>query len=284
MLKTLLSWSVYSVVAAVAILSSASVPGQTVLIQDDEAVIEKHRQAVMALQTKRDQRIEQLRGLEAEIDRRSSMVGQLEQTLFDANLSMQSYPEVLAMLQTMRVQLKVDLAGLRTRQKMIREFYPVDDKEDQVNQKKLAIAESMLELAQQRVERAELLVEKGTIPTSDLSAAQIELRQAELRVLESQSTILHARQQSTQDNREIVIELSEKEAKLTEVESLLKSAAEARSTIREIETLQQANRRMETETQNVSAALATLQDELITRSEKLKQLEAELSKLLDKSK
>ncbi|MEQ1906326.1 MAG: hypothetical protein ABL888_19235, partial [Pirellulaceae bacterium] len=99
------------------LLSDAAKQGR---LAEVERMIEMHRQALAKVQERIASEQKKLESIEPAIGERESTIQKLDQELFEASLSPLSFPEVLATLQTMRVQLKVELAGTRARLKVLR--------------------------------------------------------------------------------------------------------------------------------------------------------------------
>jgi hypothetical protein len=245
-------------------------------LADVERMIETKRQSFAKVQERIASEQKKLATIEPAIGEKESNIQKLDQELFEASLSPLSFPEVLATLQSMRVQLKVDLAGMRARLRVMRELNEKENPSAAINEQKLVIAKDMLELMKIRVSRTRKLVESGNASTEESHASEIELRTAELRVFEAQAALEAARSDSAVSNREIILEQAEKESRLEEVELMLKSAAAARQTIREIESQQQAVQRLREERQELVKKLERLESQLEGERQMLEQLNAAL--------
>jgi cell division protein FtsB len=245
-------------------------------LADVERMIETKRQSFAKVQERIASEQKKLATIEPAIGEKESNIQKLDQELFEASLSPLSFPEVLATLQSMRVQLKVDLAGMRARLRVMRELNEKENPSAAINEQKLVIAKDMLELMKIRVSRTRKLVESGNASTEESHASEIELRTAELRVFEAQAALEAARSDSAVSNREIILEQAEKESRLEEVELMLKSAAAARQTIREIESQQQAVQRLREERQELVKKLERLESQLDGERQTLEQLNAAL--------
>jgi chromosome segregation ATPase len=255
------------------LLSDAAKQGR---LADVERMIETKRQSLSKVQERIASEQKKLETIEPAIGEKESNIQKLDQELFEASLSPLSFPEVLATLQSMRVQLKVDLAGMRARLKVMRELNEKGNPSAAINEKRLEIAQRILAVAAQRTAQTKKLAEAGHTNELTFAESEIELHNAELRVVEAKAALEAARADSAVSNREIILEQAEKESRLEEVESMLKSAASARQSIREIELQQQAVQRLRDERQESAKKLERLESQLEGEQRMLEQLNAAL--------
>ena len=245
-------------------------------LADLERQVEMHRQSLATIQKRIADEQNKLKSIQPAINERESVIQKLDQELFEASFSLLSFPDVLATLQTMRVHLKIDLAGTRAKLQVLRELNDKGNPAAAINEQKLVIAREMLELTKNRLNQMKNLYEKGNVPQQEAQAAEVEVRNAELRVIEAQAALEASRSDSSIANREIILQQAEQESKLAEVESLLKSAATARQTIREIESQQQAAEKARMEQQESAKKLERLESQLESEARTLEQMNAVL--------
>ncbi len=268
--------SFLGVINAKPLFAQESRSAQVSQLEELERKIETQAQSVAKAQERVVKEQDTLITLEQRILTTNAEVQRLDQDLFDASLSPSSFPEVLALLQTMRVQLKVDLAGMRARLNAQRELNDKENPSAAINERKLEIARAMSDLTQKRAEHTQKLVASGNAPQLEAQTAEIELNNAKLRVLEAQEVVESARSNSTQANRDIILDLAEKESRLAEVEALLNSASGARRVIREIESQQQSVERLQIERQESAKKLERFQNQLEGEKSTLQGLQAAL--------
>ncbi|MEZ6094226.1 MAG: TolC family protein [Pirellulaceae bacterium] len=186
--------------------------------------------------------------------------------LLESNFSQHSFPEVLAMLQTMRVQLRVDLAGLRARKEADRSNDERIKEDLLVQDKKLELASSLVELAKKRTESASQLYAKAMVSSDEILNAKHELMNAEIRLLEMEAETRKARTGVVDINRELILDMAEKEARLAEVETMLGSAAKASRMVRDIELQLRDQERIQSDLTDCQTQLRACEDmKLYTR-------------------
>jgi multidrug efflux pump subunit AcrA (membrane-fusion protein) len=202
----------------------------------------------------------------------------------------ESYKEVSMLLQTMRVQLKIDLAGLHSKLKVLSEDKSDDSKRHltrraQLLDKKLEIAMRIESLTLKLRDEAKLLFEKGVISREELHKLMIEAETASLRVVELQAEILELEAAASESSRPVLaaiqqtgLEIAEKEARLGQVDEQLAAAIRVG---REIEESDQILRRidgMEQKRDTLKRKVEELELKVKQRLETIKELEEELAK------
>jgi hypothetical protein len=178
-----------------------------------------------------------LKVLQSEMDSLVEELARREQEFAESGVAPQAYAEVLVLLQTMRVQLKIDLAGLRARQEYLRSVKPAGSgpREDRLLavEKKLDIAQRIRGLAEAMVEKAEKSRQSGVISLDELSKIKVDAENAAMRVVELElerteriAALREVDQPTLAAIQQTGLEIAEKEARLTQVESQLKATAE----------------------------------------------------------
>jgi hypothetical protein len=144
-------------------------------------------------------------------------------------VSSESFPEIMKSLQSNRVDLMIDLAGIDARLTALLKF-----REEMAKKQTESVIEPLskvLKLEEERLKEIERIVGMGNAAKSELEAAQI-------RVLEAQVRLAQAKQPphesgSNQELLAISLDRAEKQARLEKVEMLLKSFAASRESLEE---------------------------------------------------
>ncbi len=175
--------------------------------------------------------------LQSEMETLVAELATSEQQIAESGVVPQAYTEVLVLLQTMRVQLKIELAGLKARQDFLRGTKPIESatQAEQVGflEKKRAIAIRIRDLALEMAEKAEKSRQSGVISLEELAKIKIESENASLKVIELEAELAERKAALYQLSQppmaalqQTGLEMAEKEARLQQVESQLKATAE----------------------------------------------------------
>lgn len=155
--------------------------------------------------------------------KKESIVDELD----DLNISDASFVEVMSTLQTQRIQLMIDLRGLKARQQAVEDLVRQMNAREE-NQMLIEMLERSVANAESSLEQLQRLHKAGSIPSS-------QLYPAEQAVLEARIRLTQARQEaSTQQSSEvanITIDRAEKMARLEMVEQLLKDFVASREKV-----------------------------------------------------
>lgn len=249
-----------SCLATTAVAQSVGLPAMQNTSQHSQFLLQK---TLGGMESQFEIKRSMLKKIEVEIDVLQDSRGKIDDFLFEANVTPQSFPTLVAMLQSTRIQLKIDLAGLNARQNLLREAIQSPPADLKLKQRKLEIALKMRGLAAQRLEQAKRLHAAGTLAVTELSSIEEELQNAELRVLEMEDAMLESSQTVGDMNLQAGIELAEKEARLAAVESMLQATAGSRDAVQ----------RAEAEARE----LQQLQEQRLTTLRSLQELEEQIS-------
>jgi hypothetical protein len=154
----------------------------------------------------------------------------IDAQLTDFHLSMESYPEIVKMLQSSRVELSIDLAGLEARQK---ELLKQRDSASPPNQqpllaKELSIAQELVKISQEEFGFLEAKYKAGQAIATDVLAAKKELKLAELRLALAESKSSESSNSHSPELSKLILDRAEKSARLAVVEKLLESTYKAK--------------------------------------------------------
>ena len=178
---------------------------------------------------------------------------QIDEQLAANHLSMESFPDILKMLQTSRVELLIDLAGLEARRK---ELLKQRDAPSQPNlqpllAKELSIAQELVKICQGELKLYEEKFRSGNASSTEVITATKELKLSELRLALAESKSAESLNVHSSELNSLILERAEKSARLAVVEKLLKSTGEAKplvsalhATKQQINALQSLSRRL----------------------------------------
>lgn len=202
----------------------------------------------------------------------------------------ESYKEVLILLQTMRVQLKIDLAGLHSKLKVLSEDKSDESREQftkqtQLLEKKLGIAKRIELLSFELRDKALDQFNNGVIPLEELNKLRIEAEKASLRVVELEAEILEKEAAASKFSRPVLaaiqqtgLEIAEKEARLGQVDEQLAAAIRVGREIEESNQIMQRIPGMEQKRDVIKKNVEELESAVKRRLEIIKELEEELAK------
>jgi hypothetical protein len=197
--------------------------GRLRVLEDQLQLIERERQAL-------DDRSRKLQSSQAEmLEKRSKMLDELEHL----GISHASYSEVMRLLQSQRVQLTIDLAGLEARRDAIKETRgkPSDDF-DPGRAEILGRLSKLVDLQRTRLNEAQALHQHASISAAELRDTEKQLLEAEIRLAEFSNPFQPAEQQKFHDHlMNVELERAEKMARLQKIEELLKQFSQARQVI-----------------------------------------------------
>ena len=211
-----------------------------------EEQLEAGQNRLARIDREQKQRAADLSVLQAEIDRIGAESAGREQKFAESGVTSDAYSEVLVLLQTMRAQLKIDLAGLKAKQEFLRGLTPADAAK-QAHQlvflrRKREVALQIRELSLATLERTEQGQKRGIMSIDEVNQAKVDLANADLRVIELegqleqlQAELEDANQPALAEIQKTGLEIAEKEARLGQVEIQLKATAEVSPKVVETE-------------------------------------------------
>lgn len=174
------------------------------------------------------------------------MLAELEQNntqLTELDVSAASYEEITRMLQTQRVQLMIELAGLDARQQKMIELRDAtrqrqSDQHDEVT----SLLQQMVDQLSEKQKRLNKMYEQGSMSIAEVKAGELMLLQAQLNLAQAKAD--SPAEPAYDMLTDISIERAEQQARLQMVESLLKKYYQARDNISSVRQLN-ANYEME---------------------------------------
>jgi hypothetical protein len=211
-----------------------------------EEQLEAGKSRLARIDRDQKQRAADLSLLQAEIDRIGVELAGREQKFAESGVTSNAYSEVLILLQTMRAQLKIDLAGLKAKQEFLQGLKPADAAK-QAHQlvfleKKRQVALQIRGLALATLEKTEQGQKRGMMSIDEVNQARVDSANADLRVIELEGQIAQLEAELEDANQPVLaeiqrtgLEIAEKEARLGQVEIQLKATAEVSPKVVETE-------------------------------------------------
>lgn len=230
-----------------------------------------------------------LKILQGEMEQLVEELAKREREFAESGVAPQAYADVLVLLQTMRVQLKIDLAGLRARQEYLRSVKPAGsgprDEQLMAVEKKLDIARRIRGLAEAMVEKAEKSRQSGVMSLDELNKIKVDAENAAMRVVElelERTECVYALREVSQPTLDAIqqtgLEIAEKEARLNQVESQLKATAEKGPELLQTEIKRRMLNQLEQERERVLAEISKQELEKRFAMKVLKDCEEELAR------
>jgi hypothetical protein len=290
---SLIRWPLICCVCSLAMMSAAA-QGQTRLRDwPKERLVEQleyGKKELESIEQKRPALIQQLEATQTEIESATKERIERDQAIAQSSVAPESYKEVLILLQTMRVQLKIDLAGLHSKLKVLSEDKSDESREQFMKQvwfleKKLEIAKRIELLSFELRDEAGELFNKGVISLEELNKRKIEAETASLRVVELQAEIDEKEAAALKFSRPVLaaiqqtgLEIAEKEARLGQVDEQLVAAIRVGREIEESDQMMQRISGMEQKRDVIKKNVEELESAVKRRLEIIKELEEELAK------
>jgi hypothetical protein len=290
---SLIRWPLICCVCSLAMMSAAAQAQTPLRDWPKERLVEQleyGKKELESIEQKRTALIQQLEPTQTEIESATKERIERDQAIAQSSVAPESYKEVLILLQTMRVQLKIDLAGLHSKLKVLSEDKSNESREQFMKQvwlleKKLEIAKRIELLSFELRDQAGEFFNKGVISLEELNKRKIEAETASLRVVELQAEIDEKEAAALKFSRPVLaaiqqtgLEIAEKEARLGQVDEQLSAAIRVG---REIEESDQILRRiagMEQKRDTLKRKVEELELKVKQRLEIIKELEEELAK------
>ena len=166
-------------------------------------------------------------------DELDKMRSDLLRQQYELGVSKVSYDEIIRHLQTQRVQLSVDLAGIEARREILIAQQESGQKSAEEQKEPLAeMIKQLIEIQQERLSSVEALRAKGSVPTADVLNAKQQLLETQIRLAEKNHAANDNRG-SSMDPELLNVSLvrAETAARLNKVNQLLGEYVSARKTI-----------------------------------------------------
>ncbi len=149
-------------------------------------------------------------------------------------VSKSSFAEIMKSLQSQKIQLAIDIAGLEAKQEAIL----ANQKKSRVRDKHEVVVplEKLLSILENEQQEIEKLHKAGAISQAELRKAQRAVLEAKIRLAQAKSN--SARSESGQALLDTALELAEKKARLSKTESMLKAVVPAIDIMAKIDNLE----------------------------------------------
>jgi len=256
--------------------------------QQLELEVEQRKSQLAEIEKRLGGQTEELKLLQTETKSILTELAELEQQFAESGVAPQAYADVLILLQTMRVQLKIDLAGLQARQEFLRADKPAESRMQirlEFLYRKLEVAKRIEANAFEMREKAQKSHSSGIISSEELNKAKIDAETASMRVVELEAELFEAKaslEESSQPTLAAIqqtgLEIAEKEARLKQVEAQLKATAEVGPGVLQTEIKRRMLGHLERERERLLSEISEQELEKRWATSALKELEAELGK------
>lgn len=290
---SLIRWPLICCVCSLAMMSATAQAQAPLRDWPKERLVEEleiQRKQCESVEKNRLTLNQQLEATQIEIESATKERIERDQAIAQSSVAPESHKEVLMLLQTMRVQLKIDLVGLRSKFKVLSEDKPDESKkqftkQNQLLEKKLEIAKKIENLSFELRAKAQDQFNNGVIPLEELNKLRIEAEKASLRVVDLEAEILEKEAAASEWSRPVLaaiqqtgLEIAEKEARLGQVDEQLSAAIRVRRQIEESNQIMQRVAGLEQRRDSIKERFEKLESAVKERLDLIKELEEELAK------
>ena len=187
-------------------------------------------------------------------------------------VSLESFPDVIRTLQTQRIELMIELAGLEAKRNLLTESLKQKDSKagEEYN--------LLREIYSQHLEhfgRLQKLAKKGSVTQTDLARARISVSEAKLRLVKAKSDLGESHESAVL--LDLSLERAESKARLDKTKELLASITKARPTLSKRE-------KLNLEKEAASRRYVDVVDEVRNRADELQFMKRELEKIMKQEK
>ncbi|MEM7455917.1 MAG: hypothetical protein AAF456_16320 [Planctomycetota bacterium] len=163
-----------------------------------------------------------------------------------AGVSENSFSEIMKSLQSQRVQLIIDLAGLEAR-RMALENARLES-QARLNQDDLTLPlERLLEIQEQNLARLRELFMQGAVSPDDVNAAEQRMLEAKIQLAQARGPSVGASDSLASQLLEVSLERADKSARLDKTERLLETIAASRTLVSRADNIDREITILETE-------------------------------------
>jgi hypothetical protein len=177
----------------------------------------------------------ELRRLEIQLEDVVQLKEEINQRQFELGTSPESWPDILRSLQSQKIELSINLAGLEARDEALQRLGQESRAADNPVLADLADAlQERVAIAESGVEQIWQLHQKGSASDTDVRESRNRLLDARIKLLEFRAT--HQTPASLhEESRALALERAELGARLARVEEYLQQLAAERSSFTELE-------------------------------------------------
>lgn len=290
---SLIRWPLICCVCSLTMISAAAQAQTRLRDWPKERLVEQleyQKKELESIEQKRPALVQQLEAIQIEIESATKERIERDQAIAQSTVAPESHKEVSTLLQTMRVQLKIDLVGLRSKLRVLSEDKPDESKiqftkQTQLLEKKLGIAKRIELLSFELRDKALELFNNGANSLEELNKLRIEAEKASLRVVELEAEILEKEAAASEWSRPVLaaiqqtgLEIAEKEARLGQVDEQLTAAIRVGRQIEESNQIMQRIAGLEQRRDSIKKKVEILESTVKERLDLIKELEEELAK------
>lgn len=218
--------------------SSQTIADRLRQMQTAVDVLQMESQAKQLRLRNLDEELNQARGQhEVLISQRTSFLVDLDK----ASISTDSFAEVMRLLQSQRVQLSIDLAGLEARREsLIALQRETAGEQGEHRQQVIGKLKQLVQIQGNKLNLAKELASSGSASQGEVQELEGKLLEAEIRLSEFESAVTDsAVQQFRGELAATSIERAEKQARLHRVEEMLAQIVESRQSVHQLSELDQ---------------------------------------------
>lgn len=209
-------------------------------------------------------------------DRHKAIMARYEQvqmnreTLFDAQqeagVTRESFGELMKTLQSQKIQLMIDLAGLEAKLDALKE---AQSSTPEGNTEVLELLKRKFDLARQQHLRLKQLHSKGTVSNADVTKSEMEVLVVELEMAQAKKPTSNP--VFSKELLAISLERTEKQARLIKTEELLAKISSSRNLLIDEERLVRSSEFLSTKLEESSSYKMDLEIELETLKKELEE-------------
>lgn len=290
---SLIRWPLVCCLCSVAMMSATAQDQTPLRDWPKEQLVEQleyQKRELEGEEQKLREMAQQLDVTQTEIESATKERIQRDQAIAQSRVAPESYKEVFILLQTMRVQLQIDLAGLYSKREALRIDQPEKSKEQFTKEfllleKKMEIAKRIESLSIELRDKAKEQFKNGVVSLGELNKLTIEAETASFRVVELEAEILEKEASASEWSRPVLaaiqqtgLEIAEKEARLGKVDEQLAAAIRVGRQIEESNQMVQRIAGLEQRRNSIKEKVEKLESSVKNRLDVIKELEEELAK------
>ena len=191
------------------------------------AEIERLEETVKFLESSVQHKQNQIHEYEDEIGKLERMQSEKIAKQDSLGVSSESFPEIIRSLQLQRVELMIDLAGLKAREEAM--ILLREQENSNTNRDAIKSMSQILELQREQLDQVEKLHKAQSVPASQVRNSKIQVLNSELKLAQLMKP--ESNSETTTAFLDVSLDVAEKQARLDKTESLLNSITESRKSI-----------------------------------------------------
>lgn len=237
------------------------------------SLAESIRANILSLESQKGSLNAMLETLQAKLDRVTQSRLDSIKKQDSIGVSAESFPEIMKTLQSQRIQLTIDLAGLQARRNALAKA-----KEDLLNDAEIPALDPLhkiLVIEKQKLARVKELVDQGVQSESQLLAARSRVLAAEVKIAETKSRYSQSNytDRINSDLLDASLDRAEKQARLESTESLLEILKSSRVLVEKATATESAIITRRDQIEQLNAELADLEARIIQLNKRLAEVD-----------